>query len=230
PRVNYLCMTPYDETMDLPVLYTPSQPRNGLAEVFAAAGVSNLRTAETEKYAHVTYFFNGGLEEPFPGEERILIPSPREVETYDLKPQMSAQEVCDRVLAELEKDLFDLIVLNFANGDMVGHTGVLEAAIRACRIVDGCLGLIVEAMGGQGGSLIITADHGNAEMMIAPDGQPHTAHTTDHQVPFILAGHPERRLREEGILADVAPTVLALMGLDKPAEMTGRSLLEGGRL
>jgi len=228
PRLcGFVTMTLYDEKYGLPVAFPPQRLECILGQVVSEAGLAQLRIAETEKYAHVTYFFNGGREEPFPGEERILVPSPREVATYDLKPQMSAPEVCDRVLAEMERDFFDLIVLNFANLDMVGHTGVLEAAVRACETVDRCLGRIAAAVAGRRGSLVVTADHGNAEMMIAPDGQPHTAHTSDHQVPFILAGEPKVRLRPEGVLADVAPTILELMSLDKPVEMTGLSMIKG---
>ena len=199
-----------------------------LGEVVAGAGRTQLRIAETEKYAHVTFFFNGGEEAPFPGEERILVPSPK-VATYDLKPEMSAYEVTDRLVGEIGAGRFDLIVANYANGDMVGHTGDLDATIRAVEAVDACLGRLVEAVAGAGGALIITADHGNAEKM--HDGetaQPHTAHTSN-PVPFVLActGSAATKLRD-GRLADVAPTVLALMGLPRPREMTGVSLLEIG--
>jgi 2,3-bisphosphoglycerate-independent phosphoglycerate mutase len=194
----------------------------------AGAGRTQLRIAETEKYAHVTFFFNGGEEAPFPGEERILVPSPR-VATYDLRPEMSAHEVTDRLVGEIAAGRFDLIVANYANSDMVGHTGDLDATIRAVEAVDACLGRLVEAVAGAGGALIITADHGNAEKM--HDGetaQPHTAHTSN-PVPFVLActGSAATKLRD-GRLADVAPTVLALMGLPRPREMTGVSLLEIG--
>jgi len=196
-----------------------------MGEVVAKAGLAQLRIAETEKYAHVTFYFNGGREEPFPGEERILVPSPK-VATYDLKPEMSAFEVTDKLVAAIESGRFDFVVVNYANGDMVGHTGDMAAAIRAVEAVDACLGRLIPAVERAGGAILITADHGNAEMMHDPaTGQPHTAHTSD-PVPFILAGAPAENWRlADGRLADVAPTALALMGIEKPPEMTGRSLL-----
>ena len=199
--------------------------RHTLGEVVAEAGLTQLRIAETEKYAHVTFFLNGGREAEFPGETRILVPSPK-VATYDLKPEMSAPEVTDRLTAAIEGGRFDLIVVNYANGDMVGHTGNLEAAVRAVETVDRCIGRLCEAVQRAGGALIVTADHGNAEQMSDPDtGQAHTAHTMN-RVPAVLANPPARvRGLADGRLADIAPTVLDLMGLPQPAEMTGRSLI-----
>ncbi len=223
---GYVCMTQYDSTFNLPAAFPPIHLTNILGQAIQDSGLRQLRIAETEKYAHVTYFFNGGREAPFDGEERRLIPSPREVETYDEKPEMSAAAVADEVVARIESEAYDLIVLNFANMDMVGHTGVLEAAIRASETVDACVGRVTAAVLEKGGVALITADHGNAEMMKAPGGGAHTAHTTN-PVPFVLAD-PARKgvaLREGGILGDIAPTVLAIMGLDQPAEMTGKSLI-----
>jgi 2,3-bisphosphoglycerate-independent phosphoglycerate mutase len=197
---------------------------NILGEVAAAAGRTQLRMAETEKYPHVTYFLNGGREEPYAGEERIMVPSPK-VATYDLQPEMSAPELTDKAVAAIDSGKFDLIVLNFANPDMVGHTGVLQAAIKAVETVDTGLGRIADAVGRAGGALLVTADHGNCEMMRDPvTGGPHTAHTTN-PVPVMLAGVPEAKLHD-GRLADLAPTLLDLMGLEQPAEMTGTSLLD----
>lgn len=209
----------------VPAIFPPQQPENVLGEVVARAGLRQLRIAETEKYPHVTYFFNGGRETVFDGEERILVPSPK-VATYDQKPEMSAVEVTDRLVEAVRGDGLDMIVVNYANGDMVGHTGDLDAAIRAIETVDACLGRLVEAVTTAGGALVITADHGNAELMRDPDtGQPHTAHTT-FPVPVLLVGGPARvSALRDGRLADVAPTLLALMGLNQPPEMTGRSLL-----
>jgi 2,3-bisphosphoglycerate-independent phosphoglycerate mutase len=184
--------------------------------------MTQLRIAETEKYAHVTYFLSGGREEAFAGEERILIPSP-DVATYDLKPEMSAAELTDRLVEAITSERFDLIVVNLANGDMVGHTGILQAAVRAVETVDACLGRIEAAVTDRGGALLITSDHGNCERMSGDHGQPHTAHTTG-PVPVVLIGAGERRLKD-GRLSDVAPTVLELMGLPLPAQMTGHSLM-----
>jgi 2,3-bisphosphoglycerate-independent phosphoglycerate mutase len=194
-------------------------------EVVAEAGLTQLRLAETEKYPHVTYFFNGGEERRYPGEERIMVPSPK-VATYDLQPEMSAREVADRLVEAIDADRFDVIVVNFANPDMVGHTGSLPAAIKAVETVDGCLGRLSDAVRRKGGALLVTADHGNCEMMRDPvTGGPHTAHTLN-RVPILLAGGPLKvRSLADGRLADVAPTLLALLGLPQPAEMTGRSLL-----
>jgi 2,3-bisphosphoglycerate-independent phosphoglycerate mutase len=191
----------------------------------AGAGRTQLRTAETEKYPHVTYFLNGGREEPYPGEDRIMVPSPK-VATYDLQPEMSAPELTDKVVAAINSGKYDLIVLNFANPDMVGHTGSLPAAIKAVETVDACLGRIADAIAKSGGALLATADHGNCELMRDPEtGGPHTAHTTN-PVPIVLTGAGNRALAE-GRLADIAPTLLELMDLPKPPEMTGTSLLRG---
>jgi 2,3-bisphosphoglycerate-independent phosphoglycerate mutase len=208
-------------------LFPPVDLRNILGQVVSEAGMTQLRIAETEKYAHVTFFLNGGREEVFPGEERILVPSPR-IATYDLQPEMSAPEVTDRLVEAIGSERFDLIVVNYANGDMVGHTGILEAAIKAAECIDTCLGRVVVAVEKAGGVMLVTADHGNCEMMLDDGtGQPYTAHTLN-AVPVILINAGDRRLRD-GRLADVAPTVLGLMGLEQPTEMTGRSIIiEGG--
>ncbi|HET9480241.1 MAG TPA: 2,3-bisphosphoglycerate-independent phosphoglycerate mutase [Candidatus Polarisedimenticolia bacterium] len=226
---SYVCMTRYDETFDLPVAFPPARPDRVLGQVLSDAGLRQLRIAETEKYAHVTFFFNGGEEKSFPGEERILIPSPP-VATYDLMPEMSAGEVTEALLARLAAGAGDLVViLNYANADMVGHTGVYEATVKACRFIDGCVGRVAARVLELGGSLIVTADHGNAEQMIDPkSGGPHTAHTLN-PVPILVASEslrPGIRIRTGGTLADVAPTMLELLNLAQPAEMTGRSLLE----
>ncbi|MGI6285834.1 2,3-bisphosphoglycerate-independent phosphoglycerate mutase [Neomoorella humiferrea] len=222
-EIDFVCLTQYDVTIPAPVAFPPQVLTNVLGEVIANNGLKQLRIAETEKYAHVTFFFNGGVEEPFPGEDRLLIPSPK-VATYDQKPSMSAREVTDAVLERLDK--YDFIVLNFANPDMVGHTGDLNAAIAAVETVDECLGRIAAAMEERRAPLLVTADHGNAEEMLEPNGEPHTAHTSN-LVPFILvdAGYRDAALRE-GALEDVAPTVLDILGLPQPAEMTGKSLIE----
>jgi 2,3-bisphosphoglycerate-independent phosphoglycerate mutase len=223
PRVDvhYVCMTQYDATFRCPVAFPPDTVECPLGEVVAEAGLRQLRIAETEKYAHVTYFFNGGREEPFTGEDRALVPSPR-VATYDLKPSMSAVEVTDELLRRLP---YDFVVLNYANADMVGHTGVLPATIEALEVVDSCIGRVVERVRELGGTTLITADHGNAEQMIDDEGGPFTAHTTN-PVHLILVDDVRRTARlRDGIFADVAPTILALLGLPKPAEMTGHSLL-----
>jgi 2,3-bisphosphoglycerate-independent phosphoglycerate mutase len=221
---SYVCMTEYDETFGLPVAFPSLSLENIFPELISRAGLKQLRIAETEKYAHVTFFFNGGEEKEFPGEERILIPSPRTVSTYDQKPEMSAYLVTEEVVRQIEKDRFDVIILNFANGDMVGHTGIFEAAVRAVESVDACIGKISEVLQKKGGTLIITSDHGNCEMMRDPkDGEAYTAHTIN-PVPLIVA-RKGLRLRKRGILADVAPTMLDLLGLPQPKEMTGRSLI-----
>jgi len=224
---TFVTFTEYDETFGLPAAFPPERLAHIYGEVLSGAGLRQLRIAETEKYAHVTFFFNGGEETPFPGEERVLIPSPRDVATYDQKPEMSAFRVRDRLVDEIRSGKHDAIVVNFANLDMVGHTGVLEATVRAVEAVDQCVGDVVDALLEQGYAAGITADHGNAELMWDPaTGQAHTAHTTN-RVPFVLAD-PERRgaaLRDGGILADVAPTLLDVMGLPQPVEMTGASLL-----
>lgn len=223
---HYVCMTQYDITMpNVEVAYAPQDIRNTLGEYLGAIGKRQLRIAETEKYAHVTFFFNGGVEAPNPGEDRKLIPSPK-VATYDLKPEMSAQEVTEAVLESLDSHIYDLIVLNFANPDMVGHTGDFDAAVKAVETVDECLGRILDKLETLKGSAIVTADHGNAEMMI--DYETHekfTAHTTN-PVPCILISHEALKLRRGGKLCDLAPTLLDLMHLEIPKEMTGISLIE----
>lgn len=221
--VNYVCMTQYDATITAPVAFPPEEIKDTLGEVLAQHGLHQLRIAETEKYAHVTFFFNGGVEAPNTNEERILIPSPK-VATYDLQPEMSAEEVTQALLAELDKDKFDAIILNFANPDMVGHTGVLSAAITAMEKVDDCAGRIVRKVLSLGGSVCITADHGNLEKMAESDGSPNTAHTTN-PVPFILVSEEQYKLHN-GILADIAPTLLQLLNIEQPADMTGKSLIE----
>jgi 2,3-bisphosphoglycerate-independent phosphoglycerate mutase len=201
---------------------------NILAEVFAGLGVSNYRMAETEKYAHVTYFFNGGTEREYPFEKRLLVPSPK-VATYDLIPEMAAFKITDKLLRAIEKSETDVFIVNFANADMVGHTGMLDKTIEACQYVDTCLGWITKAMRNARGTTLITADHGNAEQMIDPvTGQPHTAHTTN-PVPFHLIDEDSLgvKLRADGALEDVAPTMLGFLGIEKPKEMTGRDLREG---
>lgn len=225
PEVYFACMTQYDITIDAPAAFPPQDLSNTLGEVLAKEGLKQLRIAETEKYAHVTFFFNGGVEEPNPGEDRILIPSPK-VETYNLKPEMSAYEVTARVLEEIDKEIYDVIILNYANPDMVGHTGVLDAAVKAVKAVDDCLGKVVEKVKEKGGTMIVTADHGNCEMMSCPlTGQPFTAHTCE-KVPFILVDddYIGYNLQKEGALRDIAPSMLALLGINIPEEMTGKPL------
>jgi len=223
--VHYVCMTTYDAKIkNAYIAYKPQSLDNILAEVLSKAGLRQLRIAETEKYAHVTFFFNGGIEKSYPGEDRILIPSPK-VATYDLKPEMSAYEVTEKVIEQIEQDIYDVIIMNYANPDMVGHTGIFEAAVKAVETIDQCMGRVEEVVRRKNGTLIITADHGNAEKMVDYEtGQPHTAHT-DSKVPFILIGERNFRLRL-GKLADVAPTMLQLLGIEKPHEMTGQSLIE----
>lgn len=224
-----LGMTQYSTELDafLTTLFPPDQLPNVLGEVTAAAHRTQLRAAETEKYPHVTYFLNGGREEPFPGEDRIMVPSPK-VATYDLQPEMSAPELTDRVVTAIDAAKYDLIVLNFANPDMVGHTGNLPAAIKAVETVDASLGRIANSVRKQGGALLVTADHGNCEMMRDPEtGGPHTSHTTN-PVPVLLIGGDAKALHD-GRLADLAPTMLALMGLPQPKEMTGRSLIDAAQ-
>jgi 2,3-bisphosphoglycerate-independent phosphoglycerate mutase len=218
------CLTVYDEEFELPAVFGPVDVREGLGELVSRAGIKQLRIAETEKYAHVTYFFNGGIEEAFPGEERILIPSPRDVATYDLKPEMSAVELTDRLIEALEAEDYGFILVNYANPDMVGHTGVLPAGIQAVEVVSQCLSRLCAAIQERGGELLVTADHGNVEQMIDPvTGQPHTAHTTN-PVPVWWIRDGKGLLRDGG-LGDVAPTLCALLDLDPSAEMTGQSLL-----
>ena len=227
PAVDFVCFTMYDRTFDLPVAFPPRHHPNVLAEVWAGVRVRNYRLAETEKYAHVTYFFNGGVEKEFECERRLLVPSPK-IATYDLQPEMSAFKVTDKVLRGVDERETDVFVVNFANPDMVGHTGKLDKTIEACQYVDSCLGWITKRIREARGTTIITADHGNAEQMIALlTGSPHTAHTTN-PVPFHLINDDfiGVKLREGGSLEDVAPTMLSLLGLEKPAEMTGRDLRE----
>ena len=228
PRdLHYVTMTRYDETFDVPVAFAPKDVREVAADVWEREGLTSLRIAETEKYGHVTYFFNGGREAPYAREDRILVPSPK-VATYDLQPQMSAPEVTDRLVATFADGGHGAFVLNYANPDMVGHTGSLEAAIRAVETVDGCLGRLVEGFRASApdGALLILADHGNAETMIAEDGSPHTAHTTN-PVPCVFVSRDFRgRLRGGGALCDAVPTLLAFQGIAKPAVMTGRDLRE----
>lgn len=227
PRVQFVCFTMYDHSFDLPIAFPPRHHRNVLAEAFGSICVRNYRMAETEKYAHVTYFFNGGVEKEYPCEQRLLVPSPK-IATYDLQPEMSAFKVTDKVLRAIDEGETDVFVVNFANPDMVGHTGKLDKTIEACQYVDTCLGWITKRMRTANGITLITADHGNAEQMIDPtSGGPHTAHTTN-PVPFHLIDEESigAKLREGGALEDVAPTLLGLLGLEKPAEMTGRDLRE----
>ena len=221
----FVCFTQYDETMpNVKIAFKPETLVNTFGEYISKKGLKQLRIAETEKYAHVTFFFNGGEEKEYEGEDRILVPSPK-VETYDLKPEMSALEVTDKVVEAINSGKYDSIILNYANPDMVGHTGSLEAAVKAVETIDGCVGKVVEAIEKQNGILIITADHGNAEQMIDyKTGEPQTAHTTN-PVPLILVGLEGVKLKE-GKLADLAPTMLDIMGLEKPQEMTGESLIE----
>lgn len=223
--LHFATMTQYEESLDTAIAYQPQVLTNTLGEVFSKAGLHQLRIAETEKYAHVTYFFNGGEEVPFANEERLLIPSPK-VATYDLQPTMSAMEVTTKLVAQIHSGKHDLIILNFANCDMVGHTGKLDAAIEAVTTVDQCVEKVVEAMRAHGGIALITADHGNAEMLVDPvTGEPYTAHTTN-QVPLLLVSDAHRgSVLEPGILADIAPTILDLAGIEAPPEMTGKSLL-----
>ena len=222
---QFVMLTQYAADLPAPSAFAPTALVNVLGEYLANQGKTQLRIAETEKYAHVTFFFSGGREQPFPGEERILIPSPN-VATYDLQPQMSAPEVTDRIVEAIEQQKYDVIVVNYANGDMVGHTGVFSAAVQAVECLDNCLGRIVAALDKVGGEALITADHGNVEQMEDEvSGQAHTAHTCE-PVPFIYIGQRSASIRANGVLADVAPTMLTLMGLPIPAEMTGRSILE----
>ncbi|MBR0026274.1 MAG: 2,3-bisphosphoglycerate-independent phosphoglycerate mutase, partial [Clostridia bacterium] len=227
--VYYVSMTQYDKTFGdkLHVAFKPESLKNTLGEYLAKNGKKQLRIAETEKYAHVTFFFNGGVEAPNEGEDRCLIPSPK-VATYDLKPEMSAYEVTEEAVKRIESGEYDAMILNFANPDMVGHTGVMEAAVSAVHAVDECVGKVVSTILKNGGRCIITADHGNCEQMIDPvSGGPFTAHTTG-PVPFILVDDArlDAELREDGRLSDLAPTLLELMGLEKPAEMTGTSIIK----
>jgi 2,3-bisphosphoglycerate-independent phosphoglycerate mutase len=224
PKVSYLQMTQFDATFDAPVMFPPQSMDHLLGQVVASAGKHQLRMAETEKYPHVTYFFNGGVETPNSGEDRDMAPSPK-VATYDLQPEMSALPLTDEVIKRLDTGNYDLLILNYANPDMVGHTGVVEAAIKAVETVDACLKRVVEKILEMGGACLITADHGNCEREINDDGTPNTAHTTN-LVQFIYAGPNADKVElQDGILADVAPTLLYLLGVPKPPEMTGHSLV-----
>ncbi|MBW2272223.1 MAG: 2,3-bisphosphoglycerate-independent phosphoglycerate mutase [Deltaproteobacteria bacterium] len=222
----YMCMTEYDADFGLPVAYPSRQPRDILGEVVAKSGLHQLRMAETEKYAHVTFFFNNGLEEPFPGEDRVLVPSPREVDTYDHKPEMSALQLTEKLLAQIEEGDYAFILVNYANPDMVGHTGVLSAAVKAVETIDSCLEKITRAVMDKGGQALVTADHGNCELMIDPEsGEPHTAHTTNPVPIYWLTRDSAGRALRDGTLADLAPTVLDLLGIEIPQAMTGRPLI-----
>lgn len=226
PQVEFICMTRYDKTFELPYVFAPVENRNILADVFAREGIRNYRLAETEKYAHVTYFFNGGTEREFDCERRLLVPSARGVTTYDQLPEMSAFKITDKVLRQIEEDDTDVFIINFANADMVGHSGKLDKTIEAVQYVDTCIGWITKAMRSRRGTCLITADHGNAEQMIdSQTGQPHTAHTTN-LVPFHLVNENVKGLnmRPDGALEDIAPTILGLLDAEQPAEMTGRDL------
>jgi len=226
PRIHYTMMTVYDEKLNLPVAFKPLALKNILSEVLSGKGLKQLRIAETEKYAHVTYFFNGGQEKAYPGEDRALIPSSK-VATYDMKPEMSAPEVTSQVLKAVAENKYDVIIMNYANCDMVGHTGVLPAAIKAVEVVDDCVGQVVNAVLAKGGAALVTADHGNAdEMLDYKNGGPHTYHTTN-LVPFTLVGEgfKGKKLRAGGKLCDIAPTMLKILGIDKPSDMEGQSLI-----
>jgi 2,3-bisphosphoglycerate-independent phosphoglycerate mutase len=222
-KVNYVCTAQYDEKMpNVTVAFPPEVPKNTFGEFISRLGMTQLRIAETEKYAHVTFFFNGGVEKPYKGEDRVLIPSSREFATYDKIPEMKAYEVCEEACNRIQSGRYDAVIMNFANCDMVGHTGVFEAAVKAVEVVDECLGQVLEAVRGMGGIALVTADHGNADRMLTKDGSVCTSHTLN-PVPFIVCG-ADVRLRN-GRLSDIIPTMLELMGLEKPPEMTGESLI-----
>jgi 2,3-bisphosphoglycerate-independent phosphoglycerate mutase len=229
-NLHYVCMTRYDKNFSLPVVIPPESLENILANVMGGENLRNLRVAETEKYAHVTYFFNGGVEQPFPGEDRLLVPS-QKVATYDLKPEMSAAGIADAVVRATEDGTFDVIIVNFANADMVGHSGKIEPTVKAVETVDACLARVESAVRAKGGAILITADHGNAELMIDPaTGGPHTAHTTN-PVPFIVVAENAKQftLKPGGSLRDISPTLLGMLGLDEPKEMTGTDLRMPGK-
>jgi 2,3-bisphosphoglycerate-independent phosphoglycerate mutase len=222
-KLHYVTMTNYDDTFKgVHVVYDKENIKDTLGEVLSGAGKKQIRIAETEKYPHVTFFFNGGQEEPFEGEQRILCPSPK-VATYDLKPEMSAHEVRDAIIPELEKETADFVCLNFANPDMVGHTGSMPAAIKACETVDACAREVIQTGLKHGYTSLVIADHGNCDTMVNPDGTPNTAHTTN-PVPLILVD-PDRKTIHPGVLGDIAPTILEIMGIPKPELMTQKSLL-----
>ena len=221
--VSFVCMTQYDATMpNVDVAFKPQSLKNTLGEYISDKGLAQLRIAETEKYAHVTFFFNGGVEKQYEGEDRILVKSPA-VATYDMQPEMSAYEVTDKLVEAIKSGKYDMIILNFANCDMVGHTGIFDAAVKAVEAVDECVGKVTDAIAEMGGVALITADHGNADKMVEDDGKPFTAHTTN-PVPFCVIGY-DCKLREGGVLADIAPTMLEILGLPQPEEMTGKSLI-----
>lgn len=223
PKVHFVSLTEYDATLNVAIAYPPERLDNILGEYISSLGMRQLRIAETEKYAHVTFFFNGGVEKPYPGEDRLLIPSPK-VATYDLQPEMSAYEVTDEIVKAIASHQYDMIICNFANPDMVGHTGNLPATIRAIETMDACLAKIIPALQQAGGEALITADHGNAELMFDHQtGQPHTAHTHE-LVPLIYVGRKANVVKKDGILSDIAPTMLYLLGLKQPKEMTGQSI------
>lgn len=222
-------MTAYEASFSIPVAFPKEAVTMGLGEAVSRAGMKQLRLAETEKYAHVTYFFNGGVEEPFPNEERILVASPRDVATYDLKPAMSAREVTDKFVEEWSKGIYDLVVCNLANGDMVGHTGILPAAVEACQVVDECVGRMAQAVRERNGRMMIIADHGNCECMRSPEGHPHTAHTTNPVPCILLDSDGNVKSLSNGRLADVAPTIMALWGLAPSEPMTGTNLANQGK-
>jgi 2,3-bisphosphoglycerate-independent phosphoglycerate mutase len=224
-NLHYVCMTQYDKNFSLPAVIRPESLANILANVMGQTNLRNLRVAETEKYAHVTYFFNGGVEQPFPGEDRVLVPSPK-VATYDLKPEMSAAGIAQAVVKAVEEGTFDVMIVNFANADMVGHSGKIEPTVKAVETVDACLGEIEKAVRARGGAMLVTADHGNAEQMIDPaTGGPHTAHTTN-PVPFIVVSENSKQftLKPNGSLRDISPTILGMLNLAEPKEMTGHDL------
>jgi 2,3-bisphosphoglycerate-independent phosphoglycerate mutase len=225
--LNFVCMTQYDDTMpNVSVAFPPIAPKNTFGEVVSKLGMRQLRIAETEKYAHVTFFFNGGVEEPFPGEERVLIPSPTTYPTYDLIPEMSAYEVCDALCERIRGGEYDAVICNFANCDMVGHTGSIAAAIKAVETVDDCVGRVIAAVQSVSGNLLITADHGNAEQMLEDDGEtPRTAHTVDLVPVWVFRNGRQEPVSGLSGLCAVAPTLLSLMGVEKPAEWSGVSLL-----
>jgi 2,3-bisphosphoglycerate-independent phosphoglycerate mutase len=223
PKVNFVTLTQYDEKYGCPEIFPPQSLDLVLGQVVSNAGLTQMRIAETEKYPHVTYFFNGGEEVAYPGEDRFIIPSPKDVPTYDFKPEMSAQQVTETVVAKLPD--YDLVILNFANPDMVGHTGVVEAAVKACETIDADVKIIVDETLRLGGKLLITADHGNCEYMRNADGSPNTAHTTNLVHLVYFAADAADYTVKDGVLADVAPTLLAMLGLAQPPQMTGASLL-----
>jgi 2,3-bisphosphoglycerate-independent phosphoglycerate mutase len=225
---GFLCMTEYDANFELPVAFPAEIPRKVLGELVAEADLSQLRIAETEKYAHVTFFFNSGIEQPFPHEDRVLIPSPRDVATYDQRPEMSALQLTQTLLARIAENDYGFVLVNFANPDMVGHTGMMDAAVKAVETIDSCLEKLAALVLERGGQMLITADHGNCELMVDPEtGEPHTAHTTNPVPLHWITPDPKGRQLRDGTLADLAPTVLELLGLAVPVEMTGHSLLVG---